>query len=401
MCACSDTAAAMCVICDFFAGKTPTNTTVCAPCRDAAQDQANWAWLPKVHLHIHLEGALRLQTVIELAEKHGLAETAATDDPRGYYLTAEPFENLSALLDRFGRSQRVLRDLADVERVAFECVEDAHRDRVVALELRYAPSFLSGGHSYSWDDALDAVRAGVERARKAYPVEVGLLCIAVGAAGPESVRDTVDFLLRRRDAFIGFDCAGAELDLAQWAPDFARVRAAGIPATCHAAEDLGACPSNGRVAVDVLGAVRVGHGLQILRDPGSLAAVLEKRAVLEVSVSSNYLTSAVPSLAAHPARELWNKGVRITVNSDDPGIMDLTLSGEYAVWQDVLGFSDAELVQCNLTALAASFLPAATKKRVYDAAFAARPRRPRTAPRVLVAAALAAGAFFVVARRRS
>ena len=106
----------MCVICDFFAGKTPTASTVCAPCRDAAQDQANWAWLPKVHLHIHLEGALRLQTVIELAEKHGLEETAAADDPRGYYLTAEPFENLSALLDRFGRSQRVLRDLADALR---------------------------------------------------------------------------------------------------------------------------------------------------------------------------------------------------------------------------------------------------------------------------------------------
>ena len=394
----------MCIICDAFAGKAAARkaTAVCRPCRDAAQDQRDWAWLPKVHLHIHLEGALRLETVVDLAAKHGLTEAAALDDPRGYYLTAEPFANLSALLDRFGRSQRVLRDLADVERVAFEAVEDAHRDRVVALELRYAPSFLSGGHDYSWDDALDAVVAGVTRATAAYAnVEVGLLCIAVGAAGAESVRETVDFLLRRRDAFIGFDCAGAELDLAQWAPDFARVRAAGIPCTCHAAEDLGASPSNGRVAVDVLGAVRVGHGLQILRDPGSLAAVLEKRAVLEVSVSSNYLTSAVPSLAAHPARELWNKGVRITVNSDDPGIMDLTLSGEYAVWQDVLGFSDAELVQCNLTALAASFLPAATKKRVYDAAFAARPRRPRTAPRVLVAAALAAGAFFVVARRRS
>ena len=175
----------------------------------------------------------------------------------------------------------------------------------------------------------------------------------------------MDFLLRHREAFVGFDMAGAEQEPAQWADSFRRAREAGLGITVHCAEDrlLGA-PANALAALNVLQATRLGHGVQIHRDRAVMDAVRDSGALLELCVSSNYLTGAVPSVAAHPARALFDHGIRLSINTDDPGSMNCTLSSECAVWHDVLGFSVAEIARMNVDALAASFVDAAVKDRV-------------------------------------
>merc|ERR1712046_72721 len=135
------------------------------------------------------------------------------------------------------------------------------------LEMRYAPSFVSMRHDHDFKDVLVAIERGVQRAQEKYDVAVGLICIAVGAMGHSEVEKTVDFLLANQSSFVGFDMAGAETELKQWEPHFKRVQEAGINITCHASEDLhDGVPENALTAVDILGASRVGHGIQIIQN---------------------------------------------------------------------------------------------------------------------------------------
>lgn len=410
----------------------------------------NYEKLPKVELHRHLEGAVRLRTILEEARRHqvdhlpgvslhdtkqvfdyfdvsGTGRVSAEDflrasremgiqatpqqasaliesqfpsssnsmvvgsqaprelefdqfshlmeslmlsELRPYVLTDSPFPDLKSLLDRFDRTQSVFKDMKTFERIAFESVEDAYNEGVRLLELRYAPSFCSMEHDHDFGAVLRAVQAGVAAATERYDIQVGLICIAVGAMGPEQVEKTIDFLLDNRDAFVGFDLAGAETELSQWAPMFRRVSDANIPITCHASEDrTTGLPTNAVVAIESLGATRIGHGVQIVQDKRAMEAVRAHGVLLEVSVSSNYLCGCFPSVEAHPARKLWDFGIPLSINTDDPGIMALDMAGEYAIWHNTLGFDPTEMLASNHNALDHSFLDKENVERVRAAYF--------------------------------
>ena len=187
---------------------------------------AGWAEFgarPKVELHRHLEGAVRLSTVLDLAQQHGVAlphgvDGAMTPAPaltlegiRPHIQTLAPFPSLEALLDIFNHTQSTFGDVAAFERIAREAVLDAHAEGIRVLELRYAPSFASIGHGYAFEDVLSAVEEGVREGQRQLGGEdeigVGLICIGVGAMGPEEMQKTTDFFLARQDAFCGFDMA--------------------------------------------------------------------------------------------------------------------------------------------------------------------------------------------------
>ena len=216
------------------------------------------------------------------------------------------------------------------ERIAYEVVMDCYEDGVVLAELRYAPSFCSMGHGHDFGQVLSAIELGVDNAineinAKGGEMAIGLICIAVGAMGKSEVDNTVNFLLDNRGSFVGFDMAGAEIGPAQFEEQFKRVHEAGIPITCHAAEDRQTGkPENAITAVDVLHATRIGHGIQIVQAPEVVSAIKASGAMLEVCISSNYLTSAVPSIRDHPARNLFDQGVKVSINTDDPGKSLLT-----------------------------------------------------------------------------
>ena len=153
---------------------------------------------------------------------------------------------------------------------------------------------------------------------------------------------------------------------------FQRVHDAGLTITCHASEDAKeGLPQNAIDAVELLHASRIGHGIQIFKSQEAMDYIRDRQILLEVSVSSNYLTSAVPEIDLHPVKKLYDAGIKVSVNTDDPGIMNLTLPGEYQIWHDTLGFSQQQLYDMNILALDESFIPESRKAGIRQRYFRA------------------------------
>ena len=318
--------------------------------------------LPKVELHRHLEGAVRLQTIIDLYREAGQPLAARTLEelaPEAQVL--RPMKSLAEVLTYFRVAQGAFRDYAAVERIAFEAVEDLANDNVRLAELRFSPDFLCRPHELDWDKAMEAILAGVERATD---LDVGLIAIVSRSYGIDSAERTVEFALHHRDHLVGFDLADDEIDNppAKFARVLAPIRDAGIPLTAHYGESAG--PEYPREAVQALGVSRLGHGVSVAWDPAVTALVIERGVTLEMCPTSNERTNAVPSLGHHPARRLLQEGALVTINTDDPGLFGIDLTHELSVATDVLGFDESELRRVTANALEASFLPEAVKADV-------------------------------------
>ncbi len=320
---------------------------------------------PKVELHRHIEGALRLQTILDLYAQAGRPLPERTPEelaPRAQVL--EPLDSLEAALDILELVQGAFHSYEAVERIAYEAVEDLAADHVCLAELRFSPAFFFGPAGLDWDVAMDALVAGVTRAAEEHDVLVGLLAIFSRDLGEDSGVRTVEFTLRHREHLVGFDIAGDERS---YPPDgyrnmVAPLHEAGLPVTAHYGES--GPPEYARDAITELGARRLGHGVAVGSDPEVTALVRDLGITLEMCPTSNARTRAVPSLREHPARHLLRAGVKVTLNSDDPGLFGIDLTHELEVARQDLGFEDAEIATATTNAVEASFLPEDRKDEV-------------------------------------
>ncbi len=314
--------------------------------------------LPKVDLHRHLEGAVRLPTIIDLHRAAGLDLPAWTEaELAPHALVTEPVGSLEAALTAFGYAQRSFVDVASVERIAREAVEDLAAENVRLAELRFSPEFMCSPAGLDWDESLAAVRAGVGGAVAAgHDVAVGLVVIFSRDLGLESADRTVEFALRHRDEVVGFDIAGPELGYppSTYASQVRRVLDSGMHMTLHYGES--GPPPYPREAIE-LGAERLGHGLTVAGDPSVTALARERGVTLEMCPTSNWLTHGVDRLADHPARRLLHEGLRVTLNTDDPGLMGIDLTHEFEVARSELAFDDDDFAAAVSNSLAATFLP--------------------------------------------
>jgi adenosine deaminase len=321
--------------------------------------------MPKVDLHRHLEGAIRLQTLIDLYREAGepLAETTLEElAPRAQVLA--PMESLEAVLAFFAIAQRAFRDPETTERIAFEAVEDLAVDNVRLAELRFSPEFLCEPHGLDWDEAFAAIVRGVERAGREHDVVVGLIAIVSRTYGMASAARTVDFALRHRGALVGFDLADEERSYppSMFVDVLAPLADAGLPLTAHYGEAGG--PQFPREAIEALGVRRLGHGVSVAEDPEVVALARERRVALEMCPTSNRRTRAVATMADHPARRMLDEGVVVTINTDDPGLFAIDLTHELEVCRNTLGFTDDDLRRVTDLAIEASFLDDAAKADV-------------------------------------
>lgn len=326
--------------------------------------------LPKVELHRHLEGAIRLSTLIELYAEAGDPLSASTPEelaPSAQVLA--PMRSLQEVLAFFGIAQGAFRGYGAVERIAYEAVADLSAENVRLAELRFSPDFLCRPAGLDWDGALEAILAGVRRARADHDVEVGLIAIASRSYGMESARRTVAFAVRHRESLVGFDLADDEADWppAMFADVLAPLRDAGLPLTAHYGEAAG--PDYPREAVERLGVRRLGHGVSVARSREVTRLVAERGVALEMCPTSNERTRAVPSIEEHPARRLLHEGVRVTINSDDPGLFGIDLTHELEVARRDLGFDDEDVREVTHNALRASFLPPEVTRAVRERHF--------------------------------
>lgn len=325
--------------------------------------------LPKVDLHRHLDCSMRWSTLIELAPQLGLK---LPPDPlrwRDEFLITSPMKDLGSVLQKFLKAQKVLATTEILERLAFEACEDAVNDGLFVLELRYAPTFIAEGHpGLDFQSIHEALCRGLARARAKWPLAVGLIAILQRIKPLSEAERVVDFVIENKESFLGLDLADNEegFDPKPFAPLFAKARKAGLRITVHSGEIPHLESAKWvRDSVELLGAERIGHGVQIIQDPATLKFIRDNKITLEVCPHSNALTMAFPRPEDHPIRKLMEAGVQVTINSDDPGLFASTLTDDYEILQRLHGFSEAEFEKLNANALHASFLPAAELNRVW------------------------------------
>jgi adenosine deaminase len=314
--------------------------------------------LPKVELHRHLEGSVRLSTIVDLHRQAGLALPATNArELAPYALVTEPVESLEVALQAFGYAQRSFVDLEAVRRIGREAVEDLAADNVRLAELRFSPDFMCSPAGLDWDDALAALVAGVEEAVTAgNDVAVGLIVIFSRDYGDGSADRTAEFTVDHREQVVGFDIAGPEIGFpaTRYASKIRRVQDAGVHVTLHYGES--GLPPYPAEAIE-LGAERLGHGLSVAWDEGVTALARDRGVTLEMCPTSNWLTHGVDRVADHPCLRLLRAGLQVTLNTDDPGLMGIDLTHEYEAARSEIGFTDEDFAAAARNSLAASFLP--------------------------------------------
>ena len=321
--------------------------------------------MPKVELHCHLELAFRKATLRGWALEKGMAVAREVDFDREF-LIKEPMDDLPSVLHKFLNTRDVIDTEAKVEQLTFEACEDMYLlSNVRILELRYAPSFLLDAHpAMDADRMLEAILRGMARAEAAYPMVVGLIGLLQRIKSVEDNAFWCDWILERKAHFVGMDLADDEVSYpaSPFAPLFQKAKAQGLGITVHAGEPaVPGAAKNILVALDELGADRIGHGVQAIHDAEVVARLAKDGVPLELCPWSNVLTRAVPDLKSHPFKRLMDAGVRTTVNTDDHGVMDISLIQECEHLIQHLNLDLEDLRQCNQWAREASFI---SKQRI-------------------------------------
>jgi adenosine deaminase len=322
----------------------------------------------KVELHRHLELSLRPETIWELAPQVGIKLTSQQDF-QDRFMILEPMKDLGTVLNKFLDTQKLLFSAEILERIAYEACVDAYtKEGIRILELRYAPTFVQMNHQLNFDQIHEAIVAGVTRAEVEYPIAVGLICILQRILPVKECEKVADFAISHKDSFVGMDLADNEegFDSKPFAPLFLKAKKAGLGITIHSGEAPNdKAPQWVMDAIEVLGAERIGHGLQIYRDEKVMEKVRDQGVVLELCPTSNILTNAVAHMKFHPFKKLFDFGIRTTLNTDDPGIFNTNMNREFRVARQDIGLSLPDLEKCMQIAAEASFIPLSKRQKVW------------------------------------
>lgn len=324
--------------------------------------------MPKIDLHRHLEGSLRLGTLLEIAREFGLDIPATSlEGLRPYVqITNDPPDH-EAFLSKFEVLRYFYRSPEAVYRLAYEAVADAAADNVRYLELRFSPQALSRVCGFALADVTDWVIEAVERASLDHDIEVGLIVTLVRHDPIDQAREVAKVAFDRSGkGIVGIDLAGNEVKFppAPFKPIFREAKEIGLRITIHAGEWASALGV--RQAIEELYADRIGHGVRAMENSEVLQLVRERNAALEVCLTSNLQTGVVRSLSHHPLVDMLSVGLLATLNTDDPSISNITLTDEYRRATKVLGLSYADLRRMILNAAAAAFLPEDGRRRLVN-----------------------------------
>lgn len=325
-------------------------------------DSAGIPVMPKAELHRHIEGCVRLDTLIDIHRRNGLRLPA--EDPAGLdrlYRLRSPGASLEEVLGMFTLAQACFVSYGDAERITYEALEDAYKkENVRLLELRYSPDFMLGRAGLDWQKAHEVIVSACERFEKTSRMVCGVIVIASRSYGTESAERTADFAVKNRRTVIGFDLADSESSYPSrlYRAAAQKLRAAGIPLTVHSGEE--GHYSQVLETLDELAPRRIGHGVKAADDPsgGTVERIKREGVTIETNPWSNYLTRAVPSIEDHPLKEFLRSGVRCSIGADDPEILDTDLNKECRLAAERMGLSPEELRSAQRFAVEGSFLSA-------------------------------------------
>jgi adenosine deaminase len=313
--------------------------------------------LPKAELHCHLDGSLRPGTMLELGERYGKPMPASDAEGLREYMTVSDARNLEDYLERFAITLSVMQTEDALEQISFELAEDAWRDGVRYIEVRYAP-VLNVREGLSLEQAVEAPLRGLARAEATHGITGRLIICAIRNMAPSVSQELAELAVAyRQRGVVGFDLAGGEAGnpAKAHARAFAYARSHDLACTCHAGEGDG--PESVRQAVHVCGAHRLGHATRLIEDSSLTDYCNDRRITLEICLTSNVQTRATRSYDTHPFREYYDRGLNVVLNTDNRLMSDVTLTDEYVHAAESLGFTFDELAKVAMNGFESCFLP--------------------------------------------
>ena len=317
--------------------------------------------IPKVELHVHLEGSIRPATLLQLARRNGVSLPAQdVEGLRDFYR----FRDFAHFIEVYVAITGCLRTPDDYRLIAYEFGSDCARQHVRYAEVTFTITTNTKYNGLRWQAILEGLNVGRAQARAEFGVDWGWV-FDVSRDNPSTQDRVIEIALAARDeGVVALGLGGSETGFPPelFVQTFARARRAGLPCVPHAGEHAG--PRSIWAALRLLQANRLGHGVRCVEDPALVDYLRERQVPLEVCPTSNVSLGVYPDYAAHPLRRLWDEGLLVTVNSDDPALFGADLNREYEVLVDHFGFSADELEQVSLNGLHASFLPQTEKARL-------------------------------------
>ena len=322
--------------------------------------------LPKVELHRHLEGSLRLETMLDIARQHGVTVPVSMLNLSGLVQVQDQDPlTFTNFLEKFKTLRLFYKSPDVIHRVTAEAVEDAAKDNVRYLELRFTPVALSRAEGFPLHDVMDWVITSSQAAAEKYKIKVGLIASVNRHESPE-LAEQVAWLAAEKisQGLVGLDLAGNE---AEFKSDpfhgiFKEAKQVGLHITIHAGEWGPA--ANVRDAIENLGAERIGHGVRVMEDEAVVALARDRKVVFEVCPTSNFQTGVVDVFENHPLPHMIGSGLNVTINTDDPSISRITLAHEYQDVCEKLSLPMDALKRSVLLAAESAFLGGADKQEL-------------------------------------
>ncbi|MFQ6677290.1 MAG: adenosine deaminase [Fidelibacterota bacterium] len=313
--------------------------------------------LPKVELHCHLDGSLRLETIMDLANKDNITLPASNkDDLKRILVLGKTRGSLEDYLARFDITLSVMQTPENLERCAYELIEDVSKENVRYIEIRYSP-ILHNQYDMTPADSIDAVRAGLKRGENDFGVKSGIIVCGIRNISAEVSLKLADLTVQYKNkGVVGFDLAGAEENFP--AKDhreaFYMILNHNINATIHAGEAFG--PSSIHQAIHYCGAHRIGHGTRLKEDKDLMNYVIDHRIPLEICLTSNWQTKSIRSLKYHPIKYYYNQGIRVTLNTDNRLMSGTTLTDEFYLSRKLFGFRLHDFREITIFAMKSAFM---------------------------------------------
>ncbi|HEY9020814.1 MAG TPA: adenosine deaminase [Paracoccaceae bacterium] len=322
----------------------------------------SWQSLPKIELHLHLEGAAPPDLIRRLAKQKSV-DIAGVFDEQGHYT----FDDFPHFLQVYEAATSVLKRPEDYARLTTAVLEESAAQGVIYTEAFLSPDFCGGGDLAAWREYLHAIREAAEAAETAHGITMRGIVTCIRHFGPYTARQIARCAAETAGDWItGFGMGGNETMGKQgdFAWSFDCAREAGLRLTTHAGEFAG--PDSVRQALDDLRVTRIGHGVRAAEDPALMERLAESGTVLEVCPGSNIALGLYPGLRAHPIAKLREAGVKVTVSTDDPPFFRTTMTREFQGLEKAFGWDESDFAALNGTALDAAFCDAALKDRLRD-----------------------------------
>ncbi len=323
--------------------------------------------LPKAELHCHLDGSLRISTILDLAKKQHISLPENNEvDLKNILIVKDRVESLEEYLKLFKITLSVMQTPESLERCSYELIEDVSRENVRYIEIRYSP-ILHIEKSMTMEESVEAVQRGLIRGQREFGVRSGIIICGIRDISPEISLQLAEITVQYKDkGVIGFDLAGAEENFPakKHREAFYLIQNNNINATIHAGEAFG--PSSIHQAIHYCSANRIGHGTKLHEDIDLMNYVNDHRIALEICLTSNIQVRSVDSIEVHPFKKYFDEDIRVTLNTDNRLISNTTLTDEYLLAVETFNLTKQDLRTIIINGFKGAFIPHYERRKMIN-----------------------------------